>query len=97
MYDRCIGRFYRWVYDVFGLNYLWYIDINYKFVCWRFVIVGGIDGFSCLVIFLKCIDNNMLKIILDCFLFGVEKYGILNKVRLDKGFENVFVVDFMLN
>lgn len=56
-----------------------------------------IDGFSCLVIFLKCNDNNMLKIILDCFLFGVEKYGILNKVRLDKGFENVFVVDFMLN
>lgn len=56
-----------------------------------------IDGFSRLVTFLKCTDNNTSKTILDCFLSGVEKYGIPNKVRSDKGLENVSVADFMLN
>lgn len=56
-----------------------------------------IDGFSRLVTFLKCNDNNTSKTILDCFLSGVEKYGIPNKVRSDKGLENVSVADFMLN
>lgn len=77
--DRCTGRLHRRVYDVPGQNYLWHIDTNHKLVRWRFVIVGGIDGFSRLVTFLKCTDNNTSKTILDCFLSGVEKYGIPNK------------------
>lgn len=97
VHDRRTGRLHRRVYDVPGPNYLWHIDTNHKLVRWRFVIVGGIDGFSRLVTFLKCTDNNTSKTILDCFLSGVEKYWIPNKVRSDKGLENVSVADFMLN
>lgn len=56
--DRRTGRLHRRVYDVPGPNYLWHIDTNHKLVRWRIVIVGGIDGFSRLVTFLKCTDNN---------------------------------------
>lgn len=47
------------------------MDINYKLIRWNLVIVGGIDGFSCFVVFLKCVDNNRVDIIFICFEFGV--------------------------
>lgn len=65
-------------------------------VCWRFVVIGGIDGFSRLVMYLKCVDNNIFRMVLDCFLFGVDIYGFFMRVWLDKGLENVIVVDYML-
>ncbi|CAC5358400.1 unnamed protein product [Mytilus coruscus] len=43
---RRTSRLHRRVYNVMGPNHLWQIDTNHKLVCWRFVIVGGIDGFS---------------------------------------------------
>ena len=95
--ERRRGRLHRRVYDVPGPNYLWHIDTNHKLVRWRFIIVGGIDGFSRLITFLKCTDNNNSRTILDCFLSGVSKYGIPNRVRSDKGLENVSVADYMLS
>ena len=53
--DRQAGRLHRRVYNVMGPNHLWHIDTNHKLVRWQFIIVGGIDGFSRLVMFLKCI------------------------------------------
>ena len=32
----------------------------------------------------------------NCFLKGVEEYGLLSRVRSDKGLENVLVADFMV-
>jgi hypothetical protein len=95
--ERRRGRLHRRVYSVPGPNYLWHIDTNHKLVRWRFIIVGGIDGFSRLITFLKCTDNNNSRTILDCFLSGVSKYGIPNRVRSDKGLENVSVADYMLS
>lgn len=46
--------------------------------------------------YLKCVDNNIFRMVLDCFLFGVDIYGFFMRVRLDKGLENVLVVDYML-
>ena len=76
--DRQAGRLHRRVYNVMGPNHLWHIDTNHKLVRWQFIIVGGIDGFSRLVMFLKCTDNNTSETVLQCFLSGVEKYGIPN-------------------
>lgn len=59
---------------------MWYVDINYKFVRWNFIIVGGIDGFSRLLVMLKCIDINNVDIFLMCFLEVVNMYGFLIRV-----------------
>ena len=48
----------RHQYDVPGPNALWHIDGLHKFIRWGFVVHGGIDGFSRLVVFLKCATNN---------------------------------------
>ena len=95
--DRQAGRLHRRVYNVMGPNHLWHIDTNHNLVRWQFIIVGGIDGFSRLVMFLKCTDNNTSETVLQCFLSGVEKYGIPNRVRSDKGMENVSLADYMLS
>ena len=95
--ERKAGRLHRRVYDVTGPNHLWHIDTNHKLVRWRFIIVGGIDRFSRLVMFLRCTDNNTAETILQCFLSCVEKYGVPNRIRSDKGMENVSVADYMLS
>ena len=59
--ERKAGRLKRRVYNVMGPNQLWHVDTNHKLVRWRFIIVGGIDGFSRLVTFLQCRDNNTSK------------------------------------
>ncbi len=94
--ERKKGRLHRRVYNVMGPNHLWHIDTNHKLVRWRFIVVGGIDGFSRLVTFLKCYDNNTSKTVLECFLSGLNQFGLPLRVRSDKGLENVSVADFML-
>lgn len=80
----------------YGPNHLWHVDKNHKLVRWRFIIVGGVDGFSRLVTFLKCSDNNTSKNGLECFLSGVNTLGLPLRVRSDKGLENISIEDFML-
>ena len=46
---------------------------------------GGIDGYSRLVVFLKCSTNNLASIVLSSFLEGTESYGVPTKVRSDHG------------
>ncbi|CAC5401343.1 unnamed protein product [Mytilus coruscus] len=94
---RKSGRLHRRVYNVMGPNHLWHIDTNHKLVRWRFVIIGGVDGFSRMTMFLKCCDNNMSQTVLNCFLSGVANFGVPLRVRSDKGLENVSVADFMLS
>lgn len=83
---RKTGRLQRRVYNVMGPNHLWHIDTNQKLVHWRFVVVGGIDGFSIMVMFLKCSDINRS---------GVANFGIPLRVRSDQGLEHVSVANFM--
>ena len=49
---------HRRTYSVCMSNSLWRIDTNHKLIRWHFIIKGGIDGFSCLPVFLKASDNN---------------------------------------
>ena len=60
------------------------------------VVHGGIDGFSRLVVYLKCSTNNKVETVLQLFNEAVHCYGLPSRVRSDKGTENYEVGRFML-
>jgi hypothetical protein len=63
---------------------------------WKFVIHGGIDGFSRLIVYLQSSNNNYATTVKQNFVKAVQKYGLPRRVRSDKGGENVDVCRFML-
>ncbi|KAK9978908.1 hypothetical protein ABG768_020644 [Culter alburnus] len=63
---------------------------------WRFVIHGGIDGFSRLIVYLNAATNNNATTVLDAFLRAVSQYGLPSRVCSDKGGENIEVAHFMV-
>ena len=56
---------------------------------------GGIDGFSRLVVFLKCATNNRAETVVSSFIESTRKYGIPSRVRSNYGEENTEVGRFM--
>ena len=85
----------RIYYSVPGPNYLWHIDGNHKIIRYNLVIHGGIDGFSRLITYLKCSNNNTARTVLEEFQEATRIYGTPSRVRSDKGGENVGVWDYM--
>ncbi|KAK3085683.1 hypothetical protein FSP39_017802 [Pinctada imbricata] len=94
--ERKKGCLKRRVYDVKGPNHLWHVDTNHKLIRWHLVIAGGIDGFSRMITFLFCLDNNKSETLLSCFRDGVEHYGLPLRVRSDKGLENIQIAEYMI-
>jgi len=86
----------RRVYHVEGPNCVWHVDGNHKLICWRFVIHGVTDGFSRMVIFLKCSDNNQSSTVLREFTAAVNFHGLPNQIRTDLGGENVEIWRYMV-
>ena len=69
-----------------------------SFICrWRFVIHGGIDGYSRIPVFLVVNTNNLSCSVLQAFQRAVLHWGIPERVRSDKGGENVGVAEYMLS
>ena len=85
----------RRVYSVPGPNALWHIDGNHKMIRWRLVIHGGIDGFSRVITFIQCSNNNRADTVLESFILATQEYGMPSRVRSDLGGENVRVWQFM--
>ena len=80
---------FRRTYNVPGPNHLWHVDGNHKMIKWRFVVHGGIDGFSRLITYLRCSTNNRADTVGALFVKATEQYGIPSRVRSDYGGENV--------
>lgn len=74
-----------------------YTDGHHKLIRWRFVTHAGIDGYSRLIVFMKCSTNNRASTVLDQFLKGVRSFGLPSRVRSDFGRENVLVARYMLS
>ena len=87
----------RRVYHVDGPNCVWHIDGNHKLIRWRFVIHGGVDGYSRMIVYLQCSTNNTAATVLGNFIDAVQQYGLPDKVRTDLGGENVDVWQLMSN
>ncbi|PIK34212.1 hypothetical protein BSL78_28964 [Apostichopus japonicus] len=82
-------------YCVPGPNALWHIDGNHKLIRWRIVVHGGIDGYSRIPVFLKCSTTNTSEQVLKLFKEAVHEHGLPQRVRSDKGRENVLVCDYI--
>jgi len=61
------------------------------------VIHGAVDGYSRLIVYLNCCNNNLASSVLDLFLKATETYGCPLHVRGDRGVENTQVADYMVN
>ncbi|XP_052780602.1 uncharacterized protein LOC128217486, partial [Mya arenaria] len=89
-------RVQRRVYNVRAPLALWHINGNHKLIRWRFVIHGGIDGYSRLPVSLKVNTNNSAVSVLSAFTEATQLYGMPERVRSDKGGENVLVAEYMV-
>ena len=90
--NRAIRRRYtiqRRLYNVKKPNLLWHVDSNHKLINWRFVLHGCVHGYSRAVIYFKCFTNNLASAALQCFINGMQEFGLPSRVRGDKGVENV--------
>lgn len=76
-------------------NALWHIGGYRKLIRWRYVIHGGIDGFSRLIVFLKVATNNRAETVLSSFITAVDEFGLPSRVRMDRGGENVLVATYI--
>ncbi len=76
------------MYFIFVLNVLYYNSVSLLCFRWRIVIHGGIDGYSCLIVFLRASNNNRSSTVMNCFLIAVARYGVPSRVITDHGGEN---------
>ena len=73
-----------------------YSDGHHKLIRWRLVTHCGIDGFSRMVVYLKCSPNNRASTVYELFLRAVQEFGLPSRVRSDQGRENILVAQHML-
>ena len=93
---RHLTTVHRRQYTVPGPNSLWHIDGHHSLIRWRMVIRGGVDGYSRMIVFLHCSNNNRASTVLPQFMQAVQSYGWPCRVRSDQGLENIEVARAMI-
>lgn len=73
------------------IHLIWHVDGNHRFICWRFVVHGCMDGFSRMITFLSFNTNNRAETVFQLFTkVSMEyQYGIPSRVQSDRGGENI--------
>ena len=71
-------------------------DGHHKLIRWRLVTHAGIDGYSRMVVYISCSDNNRATTVYSHFLSAVQKYSLPSRLRCDQGRENYLVAVHML-
>ena len=87
----------RRVYKVPFPNSLWHIDGQHKLIRWKFVIHGGVDGYSRACVFMHASDNNRAETVERLFLNATQQWGWPQRVRVDYGKENNGIWQQMIN
>ena len=75
---------------------LFIYNISCQYFRYNIVIHGGVDGYSRLPVYLQASSNNKAVTVLEAFKDACSKYGVPQRVRADKGGENVEVAKYML-
>ena len=69
---------------------------HHKLVRWKLVTHAGIDGYSRLIVYLKCSTNNRASTVYELFLEAIQQYHLPSRVRSDQGRENILVAQHMI-
>ena len=73
-----------------------HFDPAHKLIRWKLIVHVCIDGFSHLLIYCTCCDNNRAETVLNLLREGTQTYGIPSRARCDYGREILLVDQFML-
>lgn len=57
---------------------------------------AGIDGYSRMIVFMKCSDNNRSATVYESFVNAVQCHSLPSRLRCDQGRENILVAAYML-
>ena len=71
-------------------------DGHHKLIRWKILTHAEIDGYSCLIVYLKSSTNNRASTVYKLFIDAVQKYHLPSRVRSDEGGENILVAQHML-
>ena len=73
-----------------------FADSHHKLIRWGMVTHGSIDGYSRLILYLKCTGNNRSTTVYELFVQAASNFGLPSRVRSDQGLENVAVAQYMI-
>ena len=95
--ERKMKRIERRVYAVGGPMHLWHVDGHHKLIKYGIVTMAAIDGFSRYIPYINAVTNNRSTTALSLFERGTQKWGLPERVRGDRGGENVLIADHMIH
>ena len=71
------------------------IDGHHKLIRWNMVTHGGIDGYSRMITYLECSNNNR-STVYNYFLGAVQLHGLPSHLRCYQGCENCLVAQHVI-
>ena len=83
-------------YNVPCPNHLWHAGGNHKLIRYRLITHAAIDGFSRLITFINCANNNTAETVLELFISATLEYGLPSCIQTYRGSENIGVWRYMV-